>query len=1098
MEAVEPTGPCPGCPGCGTPACAAWAAWSAPLPRDDSISIGETGLQANNAPQDSLGRLRGGGEVILFGQQHSISDAGDLDFAGKNLGPVEAKKVAAFFASPKSATVRRLTLSGNPLTGGRYNGDCDKGLSGVTALFDTLKASSVTKIGLANCRLGPRSVGKLAEYVREASSVVDEMNVSMNPIGVDGAKALAEVLPESTLKCLIIGPKSTRLPVNDAEATELNFEGQKFTPTEVTLVAKAISTMAALASVNFSGNPLTGATYNSILGRWENIDSDLVGFIALCSVLGKLNEVNLSDCHLGPASVAELAKVFSDADAVVTDLNVSEAVIGDAGATLVEAISSSTTLNFITIGKALRLPLKDNYDSDVLDASQKGIEPGGVAVITWWLTTLAAAVIETIAIAANPITLEGGTILLETIKTSKLKTIDIGNPLPLQQPYESDTLDLSNTQVDPGHVLLLSWWLGTEFSAAMNCLTLDMNGIFGELPQADKFAGDCDAFFAALKTSNIVTLSLQKTGVGPITLRKLATSLPAAVTQLILDGNILTDYERNLIGITALFDALKASSVTNLGLANCHLGPGSLAKLAEYIREAAAVLKKVDLSKNFHSIDADQTGWTSLCESFKSSSIEELILCDVGMGVNGVALLADAIKSMDVLASLRLGGTNFGDVYTEFDNSEQRRFRVVSKKVSFRNSPETEDRCGKGVVARANSIHNAIDETEEWIQLEENKWLPKKSLAKFPTEPCVFYMLCTVLKTSQVAEVNLSNCGLKPRAIALLADAIKFMAALNSLTLDSTGVPKAPHGYYGYDESGPRTYTLIVGEKTIDLISKNLGVADVNLVAIWIKRPEVSAAIARLTLNGNKITGKKWNGFDYDTDLSGFISLCVALPGLKNLTTLELAGCGLGDSEVNELAKAMGAGAAVAHLALGSNTIGDEAMIHLLDALKDVPLISLDISSTACGKPSAIKLIEILATTQKDDDIMEGRCAKRRMLADGANGSYVAGAMQPCTLFRMCIEKINVRNWQPYCRPVFEEVLQAASEVSRARLRTYQVLAYSQVFVDRLGESSSLQILSEDVCIQVAREVFSTRNHEGLCVALSRLGQAWFSAKVSM
>ena len=98
-------------------------------------------------------------------------------------------------------------------------------------------------------------MGKLAEYVRDAEAVVDEMNVSMNPIGVDGAKALAEVLPESSLKCLIIGPKSTRLPVNDAEVTELNFEGQYFTPTEVTLVAKAISTMAAIASLRCGNNP---------------------------------------------------------------------------------------------------------------------------------------------------------------------------------------------------------------------------------------------------------------------------------------------------------------------------------------------------------------------------------------------------------------------------------------------------------------------------------------------------------------------------------------------------------------------------------------------------------------------------------------------------------------------------------------------------------------------------------------------------------------------------------------------------------------------------------------------------------------------------
>ena len=54
-----------------------------------------------------LGRLRGGGEVTLFGQQHSISDAGDLDLAGKNLGPAKLKEVALVFSWPESATILR-------------------------------------------------------------------------------------------------------------------------------------------------------------------------------------------------------------------------------------------------------------------------------------------------------------------------------------------------------------------------------------------------------------------------------------------------------------------------------------------------------------------------------------------------------------------------------------------------------------------------------------------------------------------------------------------------------------------------------------------------------------------------------------------------------------------------------------------------------------------------------------------------------------------------------------------------------------------------------------------------------------------------------
>ena len=106
-----------------------------------------------------------------------------------------------------------------------------------------------------------------------------------------------------------------------------------------------------------------------------------------------------------------------------SDLNISEAIIGDAGATLVEAISSSSTLNFITIGKGLRLPLKDNYVSDVLDASKKGIEHGGVAVIAWWLTTSAAAAVNTVVLSQNKI---GGRAVASTSDATPTDTPKVG------------------------------------------------------------------------------------------------------------------------------------------------------------------------------------------------------------------------------------------------------------------------------------------------------------------------------------------------------------------------------------------------------------------------------------------------------------------------------------------------------------------------------------------------------------------------------------------------------------------------------------------------------------------------------------------------
>ena len=78
------------------------------------------------------------------------------------------------------AAVARLILNENPLTGGKYSSDFDKDLSGITVLFDTLKTSSVTELGLAKCRLGPGSLGKLAEYVSEATAAIARLDLSGN------------------------------------------------------------------------------------------------------------------------------------------------------------------------------------------------------------------------------------------------------------------------------------------------------------------------------------------------------------------------------------------------------------------------------------------------------------------------------------------------------------------------------------------------------------------------------------------------------------------------------------------------------------------------------------------------------------------------------------------------------------------------------------------------------------------------------------------------------------------------------------------------------------------------------------------------------
>eukprot|EP01048_Picozoa_sp_COSAG05_P019659 COSAG05_NODE_3140_length_2291_cov_23.235401_1_plen_331_part_10 len=123
------------------------------------------------------------------------------------------------------------------------------------------------------------------------------------------------------------GPKTYTLTAGDVS---IDLSAKNLGPKDVALLTAWMQrpeVSAAVKMINLSGCTLTGATMNDY-GEWENIDSDMTGFIALCGVLGKLHDINLSDCHLGPASAGEFAKAVSSADAAINSLAVKGCPIG--------------------------------------------------------------------------------------------------------------------------------------------------------------------------------------------------------------------------------------------------------------------------------------------------------------------------------------------------------------------------------------------------------------------------------------------------------------------------------------------------------------------------------------------------------------------------------------------------------------------------------------------------------------------------------------------------------------------------------------------------------------------------------------------------
>ena len=78
------------------------------------------------------------------------------------------------------------------------------------------------------------------------------------------------------------------------------------------------------------------------------------------------------------------------------------------------------------------------------------------------------------------------------------------------------------------------------------------------------------------------------------------------------------------------------------------------------------------------------------------------------------------------------------------------------------------------------------------------------------------------------------------------------------------------------------------------------------------------------------------------------------------------------------------------------------------------------------------------------------------------------------------------------------QLLTAANEASRARLRAHQLLAFSEAFHERLG-SECLQAVAfnaEDIRGQVAENVRERHGHELMCSQLAQADQTWFEVTV--
>jgi len=186
-------------------------------------------------------------------------------------------------------------------------------------------AAGTTAANFSKRNLKPIDIKIIAHELNSSRSMapMEVLDISNNAIGVDGAKALVSALPDSNIKTLTFGPKSTKInlqidalePEPEEAATSVSFSNQELGPAELIFIAYWLScdSTAGVESMDVSGNPITGGKHQQT-GRttWvTTIGDDIEGISALSTALSKIKNLVISDCGLGPKHLTVFAAALS-------------------------------------------------------------------------------------------------------------------------------------------------------------------------------------------------------------------------------------------------------------------------------------------------------------------------------------------------------------------------------------------------------------------------------------------------------------------------------------------------------------------------------------------------------------------------------------------------------------------------------------------------------------------------------------------------------------------------------------------------------------------------------------------------------------------
>ena len=146
-----------------------------------------------------------------------------------------------------------IDLHGNPCLTRQQNSDDEEETLGLRMFLGSF--TKIEELKLDGCLLGDQGAAELAQHLHK----ITVLYISSNPIGVDGAQAIADKVPEAKkLRQMRLGAvhsvHQVQIPVYDKTPASLPIANRDLDDAHAIIIAAALPTLPSLTLVDISGN----------------------------------------------------------------------------------------------------------------------------------------------------------------------------------------------------------------------------------------------------------------------------------------------------------------------------------------------------------------------------------------------------------------------------------------------------------------------------------------------------------------------------------------------------------------------------------------------------------------------------------------------------------------------------------------------------------------------------------------------------------------------------------------------------------------------------------------------------------------------------